>query len=84
MQITSLNKLTKKNIIFHDAVVNKYDNKSIKIQIAGRRLRYLYYPFKEDTEDTHTFFTQKGSIKVNDIFVKPLATLFPSDDEEED
>ena len=33
MQITSLNKLTKKNVIFHDAVVNKYGNKSIKIEV---------------------------------------------------
>ena len=33
MQITSLNKLAKKNVIFHDAVVNKYGNKSIKIEV---------------------------------------------------
>ena len=26
MQITSVNKLSKKNIIFHDAVVNQYGN----------------------------------------------------------
>ena len=37
MQITSLNKLTKNNIIFHDAVVNKYGNKSIKIQVKTPR-----------------------------------------------
>ena len=33
MQITSLNNLTKKNIIFHDAVVNKYGHKRIKIEV---------------------------------------------------
>ena len=32
MRITSLNKLTR-NVIFHDAVVNKYGNKSIKIEV---------------------------------------------------
>ena len=33
MRITNLNKLTKKGVIFHDAVVNQHGNKSINIEV---------------------------------------------------
>ena len=33
MQLTSVKKLTKENVIFHKAVVNQYGNESIKIEV---------------------------------------------------
>lgn len=80
MQITSLNKLTKKNLIFHDAVVNKYGNKSIKIEVktsGGER-----EPLVIESPLLFSFGVQKSVDEVENLFGYSISTCLWSEHKE--
>ena len=80
MQITSLNKLSKKNVIFHDAVVNKYGNKSIKIEVktSGRERG----PLVIESPLLFSFGVQKSVDEVENLIGYSIPTCLWSENKE--
>ena len=80
MQLTSLNKLSKKNVIFHDAVVNKYGNKSIKIEVktpgGGRGPLVIESPL------LFSFGVQKSVDEVENLIGYSISTCLWSEHKE--
>lgn len=80
MQLTSLNKLSKKNVIFHDAVVNKYGNKSIKIEVktpGGER-----GPLVIESPLLFSFGVQKSVDEVENLIGYSIPTCLWSENKE--
>ena len=80
MQITSVNKLSKKNVIFHDAVVNKYGNKSIKIEVktSGRERG----PLVIESPLLFSFGVQKSVDEVENLIGYSIPTCLWSENKE--
>ena len=74
MQITSLNKLTKKNVIFHDAVVNKYGNKSIKIEVKTPGRERGRGPLVIESPLLFSFGVQKSVDEVENLIGYSIST----------
>ena len=79
MQITSLNKLTKKNVIFHDAVVNKYGNKSIKIEVKTPGRERGRGPLVIESPLLFSFGVQKSVDEVENLIGYSIPTCLWSE-----
>ena len=67
MQLTSVKKLTKENVIFHKAVVNQYGNESIKIEVKTPGQNRGRGPLVIESPLLFSFGVQKSMDKVDNL-----------------
>ena len=79
MQITSINKLTKENVIFHKAVINQYGNKSIKIEVKTPGQNRGRGPLVIESPLLFCFGVQKSVDEDGDIYGYSIPTCLWSD-----
>ena len=79
MQLTSVKKLTKENIIFHKAVVNQYGNESIKIEVKTPGRERGRGPLVIESPLLFSFGVQKSVNEVENLIGYSIPTCLWSD-----